>query len=174
MEKVIVVIFAVAALSGCGNQPALEDVYDQENGFVKIYSSSDISSAQVKADSYCGKHAYYLKVAHDANVSIASKYPSLGRLENYIPFQCDPLIAAAAGNPEAEVVAGKIRDEAYKSLDKAKQHQYEVHKAYAKKHGGDSYSVVNPDGSIESHSFGSEGQQCHGSSSQYGANVYCD
>ena len=174
MKKVVVVIFAVAVLSSCANQPVLEDNYDQENGYVKIYSSSDISSAQVKADSYCGKHAYYLQAVHDSNIKIVSKYPRMGQLESYIPFQCDPLMAAAAGNPEAGVVAKKIRDEAYESLDKAKQHQYEVHKAYAKKHGGDSYSVVNPDGSIESHSFGSEGQECHGSSSQYGANVYCD
>ncbi|MEE7524462.1 hypothetical protein [Enterobacter roggenkampii] len=172
--KYISIIILTSFISACVYHPLTEDKYDKESGDVKIYSTSDMSVAKMKADLLCGKHSYYNKNLHESNISFFRKDPSSYFDMNYIPFQCDVYAAARAGNEEAKNIVNKEIEEAHRRLDAAKNYQYEVHKAYAKKHGGDSYSVINPDGSIEAHSIGKDGNACHSTVSRYGSETYCD
>lgn len=165
-------LFIVVFLSGCVERPPMSDNYNKENGNVKIYTASDIKVAQVKADAICGHRAFYLKLWHESNIKMDKN--STYKMYNYIPFQCDVYAAARAGNQEAEQQAEEMLANAHKRLNESKQHQYEVHKAYAEKYGGDSYSVVNPDGSIEAHSFDNKGRACHSNADQYSSQTYCD
>lgn len=172
MKKTVSIILFAVVISGCVNRPALEDQIDREYGWVKIYSTNDMQNAQTKANQLCGQHAFYLKQVYESDLKARDSHSALIPLS--IPFQCDVYAAAKAGNPEAQQQAEKLTAEAYNRLDSAKQHQYEVHSEYAKKHGGDSFSTVNPDGSIEAHSFDGTGKACHGSLSKYGSETYCD
>ncbi|EKP4474654.1 hypothetical protein P3X16_000007 [Cronobacter dublinensis] len=173
MKKIVLITVATLSLLGCKQQRTLQDKFDQENGWVKIYSTTDINLAQSKADAYCGNHAFYLKAEHDSNIGIVNENPNDNFLFNYIPYQCNAHYAAIAGNSEAKAIDEKEKSDALKSLEKAKRHQYEIHKAFAKKHGGDSYSVVNPDGSIEAYSFDGNGNECVGFSNKNGSDVHC-
>ncbi|WP_025122147.1 MULTISPECIES: hypothetical protein [unclassified Serratia (in: enterobacteria)] len=171
MNKTII-FFVSVLLLGCVERPTLKDDFNKESGDVKIYSTTDIKLAQSKADMLCGHHSFYLKLYHESNIELDKR--SNHGIYRYIPFQCDVYAAARAGNQEAEQQTEESLANARKQLSEAKQHQYEAHKAYAKKYGGDSYSVVNPDGSIEAHSFDSKGRACHSDADQYGSQIYCD
>jgi len=154
MRKTVSIILFAVVISGCVNRPVLEDQIDREYGWVKIYSTNDMQNAQTKANQMCGQRAFYLKQVYESDLKARNSHSAL--IPSNIPFQCDVYAAAKAGNLEAQ------------------QHQYEVHSEYAKKHGGDSFSTVNPDGSIEAHSFDGTGNACHGSLSKYGSETYCD
>ncbi|EPD6703906.1 hypothetical protein ACSDK8_004258 [Cronobacter dublinensis] len=173
MTKIALITVATLSLLGCEQQRTLQDNFDQENGWVKIYSTTDINLAQSKADAYCGNHAFYLKAEHNSNISVFNKNPHDNLLFNYIPYQCNAHYAAMAGSSEAKAIDEKENSDALKSLEKAKRHQYEVHKAIAKKHGGDSYSVINSDGSIEAYSFDGNGGECVAFSNKNGSGVHC-
>ncbi|WAT01523.1 hypothetical protein [Rouxiella chamberiensis] len=149
------------------------DSVDSDLRLAKIYSTNDFNLAQLKADRLCGNKSYYLKIVYDSEKDINSKYPDLVPYVG-LPFSCDVKGAATAGNLEAKKIVEAEREKLYKDLDAAYRHQYEVHKAYAKKYGGDTYSVELPDGSIEAHSFDSDGSACHSSANQFGGETYCD
>lgn len=172
MNKIVSIIFFSTIITGCVSSAVRDDDIDRENGWVKIYSTSDMVEAQNKANHLCGHSAFYLKHLHEADIKARTSYSAL--IPSSIPFQCDVYAAAKAGNLEAQKQAEKLTAEAYNRLDSAKQHQYEVHKEYARKHGGDSFSTVNPDGSIEAHSFDGAGSVCHASVTQYGSEAYCE
>ncbi|HAU8265788.1 TPA: hypothetical protein I8287_003475 [Kluyvera intermedia] len=171
--KRFIVLLTLAMISSCADKPKPLDSVDKEYGWVKIYSTSDFKIAQAKADVLCGHRAYYLKDLHENNLETIKRFPD-GYHSYYYPFQCNLNDAANAGNPEAKAIYDKELSDAYKRLDEAKRHQYEVHKASAKKNGYDSYSIVNPDGSIEAHSINSKGHACHSTVDTYGAYTACD
>lgn len=173
MKKILLALVLIN-FTGCVSHPVFQDRMDKEYGWVKIYSTKDINIAQRKADFLCGHHAFYLKNEHEANVDIIKKDLYINNFANYIPFQCEVVAASRAGNAEAIQIVNKETQESYKKLDEAKRKQYEAHKAYAKKYGSDSYSVINPDGSIEAHSFDRNGNACHSSVSKNTSGSYCD
>lgn len=168
-------ILAIIALSfGCTERPRPSDDIDHENGMVKIFSTKDLKLAQQRADILCGKKSYYLSALHESNIFLLRKNPSDVYFFDYMPFQCDVISAANAGNAEAKHLHEKELTDAYRRLEEAKRNQYEVHKNYARKNGFDSYSIVNPDGTIEAHTIDSQGNACHSSVSALGGETVCD
>lgn len=164
----------IISLIGCSSQKNSTDQKDIDNGKVRIYSTHNFVVAQQRADVMCGAHAYYLDLEHESNKKLV-KLNSVNKvIYDYIPFNCDLFDAAKSGSIEAKPIAKEQLKLMYNDLDKAKETQYGVHKSYAEKHGGDSYSIVNPDGSIEAHSIDSSGVACHSTVSIAGGQTYCD
>lgn len=172
MINTIRLIFIGVLLCGCVSRPVPNDLIDNEYGWVKIYSTTNMLEAQNKADILCGKRAYYLKQYHESNIQIAKN--AYYHTPVYIPFQCEIRAAAIAGNLEAQKQVEIENEKILAQLAEAKRYQYEAHKAYAKKYGVDSYSLVNPDGSIEAYSFDVNGNVCSSVTDQYGSHTYCD
>lgn len=173
MKKLLIALMALG-LSGCATHSKQDDQIDIEYGWVKIYSTKNITEAQGKADSLCSSHAYFLNSEYESNLKNINKSDVNRLIFNYIPFQCDVFYAAKAGNLEAKKIANAKLSEAHNILDEKKKVQYEIHKEYAQKHGGDSFSIVNPDGSVEAHAFDGTGNECHASASQFGSETSCD
>ncbi len=172
MKKRYLYIFIIMLSAGCSNSSSMNDYIDHEDGWVKIYSTTDMRAAQDKAEALCGKKAYYLEKQHVIQVGLEKK--SLYPIPVYIPFQCEMYAAARAGNTEAREQVKIENEKGLERLKEAKKRQYEAHKAYAKKYGSDSYSLVNPDGSIEAYSFDTDGNVCGGTADQNGSHTYCD
>ncbi|HAT3951842.1 TPA: hypothetical protein I9Y43_000369 [Kluyvera ascorbata] len=173
MRNVLILAF-VTFLFGCTERARPADEIDHESGLVKIFSTKNFKTAQDRGDFLCGKKSYYVKALHESNLVFLRNNPSDVYLFDYIPFQCDLKTAANAGNSEAKALNDKNLTDAYRKLEESKRNQYEVHKAYAKKHGIDSYSIVNPDGSIEAHTIDSSGNACHSTVGIYGGETVCD
>lgn len=169
-----VIILTGLVLTGCAVNNKPNDQLDIEYGSVKIYSTQNLSEAQAKATSLCGSHAYLMSSEYESNLKNINESKVNGLIFNYIPFQCDVFVAAKSGNLEAKKIAESKLDEMHKILYEKKKMQYDIHKKYAENNGGDSYSVVNPDGSVEAHSFDDAGSACHASSSKFGSEVSCE
>lgn len=168
------ILAIITFLFGCTERPRPSDDIDHENGMVKIFSTKDLKLAQQRADILCGKKSYYLNALHESNMFLLRKNPSDVYSFDYTPFQCDLMEAANAGNAEAKYLHEKDLTDAYRRLEDAKRNQYEVHKDYARKNGFDSYSIVNPDGTIEAHTIDAHGNACHSSVSLLGGETVCD
>ncbi|MDU5196888.1 hypothetical protein [Enterobacter sichuanensis] len=173
MRNILILAF-VTFLFGCTDRARPADEIDHESGLVKIFSTKNLNAAQDRADILCSKKSYYVKALHESNLMLLRNNPSDVYLFDYIPFQCDLKAAANGGNSEAKALYDKNLTDAYRKLEESKRNQYEAHKAYAKKHGIDSYSIVNPDGSIEAHTIDSNGDACHSAVSIFGWETVCN